>query len=140
MREPKEGKWTIKRGDISMIGIIKPLIPFNCIVDTDAGLIDLIRTDYRSPDMFNIGLLDSFKNGNELLKFLYERTVINPIIPFMNNPEDEDTAKGLLEEAPVQEENMSFWWLLLIALLGEAGREMYMKHKKKQEEKAKIED
>lgn len=54
--------------------------------------------------------------------------------------EDEDTAKGLLEEAPVQEENMSFWWLLLIALLGEAGREMYVKHKKKQEEKAKIED
>ncbi len=54
--------------------------------------------------------------------------------------EDEDTAKGLLEDAPVQEENMSFWWLLLIALLGEAGREMYVKHKKKQEEKAKIED
>ena len=54
--------------------------------------------------------------------------------------EDEDTAKGLLEEAPVQEENMSFWWLLLIALLGEAGREMYVKHKKKQEEKAKIDE
>ncbi len=53
---------------------------------------------------------------------------------------DEETAKGLLEQAPVKEENMSFWWLLLIALLGEAGREMYVKHKKKQEEKAKIED
>ena len=103
MREPKEGKWTIKRGDISMIGIIKPLIPFNCIVDTDAGLIDLIRTDYRSPDMFNIGLLDSFKNGNELLKFLYERTVINPVIPFMNNPEDEDTANDIYRQFITQE-------------------------------------
>jgi hypothetical protein len=52
--------------------------------------------------------------------------------------EDEDAAKGLLEEAPVKEDNTGFWWLLLIALFGEAGREMYVKHKKKQEEKAKI--
>ena len=54
--------------------------------------------------------------------------------------EDEETAKGLLEDAPVKEDNIGFWWLLLIALFGEAGREMYVKHKKKQEEKAKIDE
>ncbi len=54
--------------------------------------------------------------------------------------EDEDAAKGLLEEDPVKEDNIGFWWLLLIALFGEAGREMYVKHKKKQEEKAKIDE
>ena len=54
--------------------------------------------------------------------------------------EDEEPAKGLLEEGPVKEDNMSFWWLLVIALLGEAGREMYVKHKKKQEAKAKTDE
>ena len=50
------------------------------------------------------------------------------------NIEDEATAKGVLEDS-VKEEKMGLWWLLLIALFGEAGREMYVKHKKKQEEK-----
>ena len=54
--------------------------------------------------------------------------------------EDEETAKGILEDAPVKEDNIGFWWLLLIALFGEAGREMYVKHKKKQEEKARIDE
>ena len=50
------------------------------------------------------------------------------------NIEDEATAKGVLEDN-IKEEKMGLWWLLLIALFGEAGREMYAKHKKKQEEK-----
>lgn len=50
------------------------------------------------------------------------------------NIEDEATAKGVLEDS-VKEEKMGLWWLLFIALFGEAGREMYAKHKKKQEEK-----
>ena len=50
------------------------------------------------------------------------------------NIEDEASAKGVLEDN-VKEEKMGLWWLLLIALFGEAGREMYAKHKKKQEEK-----
>ncbi len=50
------------------------------------------------------------------------------------NIEDEASAKGILEDN-VKEEKMGLWWLLLIALFGEAGREMYVKHKKKQEEK-----
>ena len=50
--------------------------------------------------------------------------------------EDEDTALGVLED-DVKEDSMGFWWLLLIALFGEAGREMYVKHKEKKEAKAK---
>ena len=50
--------------------------------------------------------------------------------------EDEDTALGVLED-DVKEEGMGFWWLLIIAILGEAGREMYVKHKEKKEAKVK---
>ena len=54
---------------------------------------------------------------------------------------DRDGPDGLLVlEDNVKEEKMGLWWLLLIALFGEAGREMYVKHKKKQEEKAKIDE
>ena len=54
--------------------------------------------------------------------------------------QDEETAKALLEEEPVKPEKMGFWWLLLIAIFGEAGREMYEKHKEEKEEKARIDD
>ena len=53
------------------------------------------------------------------------------------NIEDEATAQGVLEDN-AKKEKMSFWWLLLIAVLGESGREMYLRHKKKQEENAKL--
>ena len=92
---PKEGKWTIRMGEGNTMGIIKPLIPFNCIIDSDVGLIELIRSEYRSPDMFDIGLLDSFSSQLDLLKFLYHRKSINPLIPFMINKEDNKTADDL---------------------------------------------
>lgn len=92
---PKEGKWTIKMGEGDTIGIIKPLIPFNCLVDIDVGLVELIRNKYRSPDIFNIRLLDSFKSRQDLIKFMYNRDQYNPILPFMNNTEDQETANDL---------------------------------------------
>ena len=95
---PKEGKRTIKLGEGNTIGIIRPLIPFNCIVDTDVGLIDLIKNEYRSSDMFNIGLLDSFINKKDLIKYLYHRSTFNPIVPFMNNKEDIETADDLYNQ------------------------------------------
>lgn len=94
----KEGSWTIRMGEGNTIGIIKPLVPFNCIVDTDVGLIQLIKTEYRSPDIFNIGLLDSFINNRGIIKLLYHRKTKNPLLPFMNDQEDVATADDLYKQ------------------------------------------
>lgn len=94
----KEGSWTIRMGEGNTVGIIKPLVPFNCIVDTDVGLIQLIKTEYRSPDIFNIGLLDSFINNRGIIKLLYHRKTKNPLLPFMNDQEDVATADDLYKQ------------------------------------------
>lgn len=92
---PKEGKWTVRMGEGNTIGIFKPLVPFNCLIDTDVGLIELIKDDYRSPDIFDIGLLDSFPSNKGIINTLYRRTTRNPLIPFMVNKEDIETANDL---------------------------------------------
>ena len=94
----KEGSWTIRRGEGNTLGIIKPLIPFDCIIDTDVGLIDLIRNEYRSPDIFDVDLLDSFRSNREFIRILYHRTTPNPLIPFMKNKEDLETADDLYNQ------------------------------------------
>ena len=59
----------------------------------------------------------------------------------------EDTANVVEigdEETPlaasVEDQTMSWWWLLLIALLGDTGYEMYKKHQQKKEALAETDD
>ena len=52
----------------------------------------------------------------------------------MTDIEDEETATA---DMPVTKEKMNWWWALIILLLGEAGREMYNKYKKKEENEKK---
>jgi len=92
---PTTGTRVIKMAEGMFRGIIKPLIPFNCIFDTDFGLIQLISQEYRNRDIFNIDYIDSLKTNYDLLYVLYHRNTYNPLIPFMNNPEDIDLAEDL---------------------------------------------
>ncbi len=43
---------------------------------------------------------------------------------------DDDTATAAAAEVPVKPERMNWWWVLIIAVLGERGRELYVKYKK----------
>lgn len=95
---PENTKQTIKFGEGNTVGFLTPLIFFDCIYDTDVGLIELIRRDYRDSSMFNLESLDSFENRRQLIKFLYLRDQPNPILPFMNNKNDVETADDLYNQ------------------------------------------
>ncbi len=43
---------------------------------------------------------------------------------------DDDTATAAAAEVPVKTMRMNWWWVLIIAVLGERGRELYVKYKK----------
>lgn len=60
-----------------IITSVKPLIPFDVIVDTDFGLLRLIKDKYCNKQMFYTQV---FLNKNiDLLWLLYNRTNVNPL-------------------------------------------------------------
>lgn len=86
---PQDTTRTIKMGEGDVVGIVTPVIPFNCIYDVDVGLVELVRNEFRDPDVFNLDLLDSFSDRRRLINYLYQREHFNPLISFMKNPEEE---------------------------------------------------
>lgn len=75
-----------------VIGVkrLTPIIDFNCIVDTELGLIQLIYDQYYDLSVFNE---DKFKMPiNKILSELYYRKSKNPIIPFLNEGITEEDA------------------------------------------------
>lgn len=68
----------IHRSDLNTADVMKPLITFDSIIDTDVGLIILIAKKYRNPNIFNLELLDSM-TVKDLAGVLYARPIENPI-------------------------------------------------------------
>ena len=58
------------------------LIDFNCYIDTEVGLIRLIREKYLDEKVFNVDLLRS--NLRIIIKMLMERKEVNPLYLFAN--------------------------------------------------------
>ena len=58
------------------------LIDFNCYIDTEVGLIRLIREKYLDEKVFNVDLLRS--NLRVIIKMLMERKEANPLYLFAN--------------------------------------------------------
>ena len=92
----------LKPGDNAGVGSMgntySPLIPFDCIFDTDVGLIETIRKEYRSGNMFNLALIDKLsKDRRDLIYYLYTRDEQNPLYNLMINP-DMKTASSLYKE------------------------------------------
>lgn len=100
---PENTKQIIKFGEGNTVGFLTPLIFFDCIYDTDVGLIELIKKDYRDSSIFNLESLDSFENRRQLIKFLYLRDHPNPILPFMNDTKDIETADDLYNQFMTKE-------------------------------------
>lgn len=59
------------------------LIDFNCLIDTEIGLIQLIRDNYLDPDVFNVKLLKS--SSFKLLSLLINRKEYNPLYLIAND-------------------------------------------------------
>lgn len=81
---------------------------------------------------------DALELDNDLITIEDEETALAASINEANDNnnsdkalvsiEDEDTA---LEATPIGEERISWWWLIIIAILGATGYEMYKKHREK---------
>lgn len=67
-----------------VIGVRKltPIIDFNCIVDTEYGLLQLIYDQYYDLSVFNKVKFEM--PSNKILLELYTRKCKNPLIPFIN--------------------------------------------------------
>ena len=61
---------------------LTPLIPFDCIVDTDVGLIQLVNDQYMDRSVFNAKMFD--KSLGEMILDLYFRKVENPLYIYAN--------------------------------------------------------
>jgi len=84
-------KKTIKYGEGGLAGNYSPLIPFSCIFDIPVGLIILISKEYRAGDIFNIEKIDSLlKDRRDLIFYLYQRRLENPLLEFMIHPNFEE--------------------------------------------------
>lgn len=69
----------IKPGSVDTGGINTPLVSFNCIIDTDFGLLNLIDNDYLDSSIFNIDFFNNHHKIREMVKVLYEREDKNPL-------------------------------------------------------------
>ena len=69
----------IKPGSIDTSGINTPLVSFDCIIDTDFGLLSLIDREYLDSSVFDIGFFNNHHKVRELVKVLYEREQKNPL-------------------------------------------------------------
>lgn len=80
---------------ISTNSKLTTVIPFDLIVDTDYGLIQLIKEKYYDRSVFN-GLITA--RPMQLIYILYSRKNQNPLYPFMDNQEDFESMNNLYAE------------------------------------------
>lgn len=81
---------------ISTNTTLTPIIPFSLIVDTDYGLMQLIKEKYYDKSVFTSILEESSKE--EIIYFLYSRKNINPLSEFVFEEIDQDTIDSLYNE------------------------------------------
>lgn len=74
---------------------LTPIIPFDLIVDTDYGLIQLIKEKYFDRSVFN-GVIEA--EIKQIIYFLYSRKNINPLSEFVLEEIDKDTMDSLYKE------------------------------------------
>lgn len=79
-----------------MIDKPKIAIGFDTIVDEDFGLISLIFNEYLDPSVFDV---EKFrKSVSDILKVLYTREEINPLLSFINDDYSKESAEELYKE------------------------------------------
>ena len=66
--------------------IIKVLMPFNVLIDTDMGLWNLIQFDYRNDIFFLKGMLDMSDAHKKY--FMITRDNRNPLMTILSEPDE----------------------------------------------------
>lgn len=72
-----------------------PVFPFNCLFDTDLGLVQLIKYNYASPDVFDRDLFSQFDSKRAMIRLLYTRKNVNPLLYFMKDKTDIELANNI---------------------------------------------
>ena len=67
--------------------IIKVLMPFDVLIDTDVGLWNLISTDYRNDVFFLPGMLNMTESHKKY--FMVVRDTRNPLMTILSEPSEE---------------------------------------------------
>lgn len=80
----------IKPGTIDTSGNNTPLVSFDCIIDTDFGLLNLIDSNYLDSSIFDIDFFNNHHKIKELVKVLYEREERNPLSICVKDKSDID--------------------------------------------------
>lgn len=92
-------KTIISRDAMNISGITLPLIPFNCIFDTDFGLLKLIYAEYLDPSVFNINWFKENSKICNMVLSLYTRKHINPLMICINDIDNkEELANNIYTE------------------------------------------
>ena len=89
MEDFKETK-KIQFAESNTIGALNPLISFNCLVDTDFGLLVLIAQKFFDLSVFNESFFIDNDNVNDMKKTIYNRKDINPLLLCIKNKKDAD--------------------------------------------------
>lgn len=76
--------------DMNTRGILNPLVSFDCLIDTDFGLLVLIAQDFFDTDVFDVDFFKRNSNINDMKWVVYGRKEKNPLVACMKDPTDAD--------------------------------------------------
>lgn len=93
----------IQPGEGNISGVNMPLIPFNCIFDTDYGLLKLIYSEYLDPSIFDIEWFRKHNRICDMVSCLYERKFPNPLSLCLLDREDKDNFVDELYKSFIEE-------------------------------------
>lgn len=80
----------INYADNNTRSVLNVLISFNCIIDTDFGLLVLIARNFFDTSVFNANFFSENSNINNMKRSIYKRKESNPIKLCIKNQEDAD--------------------------------------------------
>lgn len=89
----------IKYSESNNRGINSPIITFDCLFDTDIGMMRFIKKNYRtSGGLFSEEFFDNHTSPLKLAKVLYTREKKNPISVCIKDPNNDQLADELYEK------------------------------------------
>ena len=80
----------LEYSDANTHSVLNILISFNCLIDTDFGLLVLIAQDFFDTSVFNEEFFHNNKEINDMKRVIYKRKCKNPLNLCMKNTEDAD--------------------------------------------------
>ena len=75
-----EGTRDISYSINNTLTVAVPVIPFNCLFDTDVGLLKLIENEYLEGGYFDNKFFEEHQSNISLVRDLYQRPELNPLL------------------------------------------------------------